>query len=160
MSCLAEVSAETDAARAGILFGIAPGGACRATPVARGAVGSYPTVSSLPVPWSLRANPWGDRRFHFCGALRQVALPGRYPAPLSCGVRTFLARVAPHAAIRPSAQAVGYALDGDASRGVGKREAGSRARAAPCCAVGAGGLGPGASPIGSARSRQWQTVRV
>lgn len=159
MSCLAEVSAETDAARAGILFGIAPGGACRATPVARGAVGSYPTVSSLPVPWSLQANPWGDRRFHFCGALRQVALPGRYPAPLSCGVRTFLARVAPHAAIRPSAQAVGYALDADASRGVGKRE-GSRARTVPCCAGDAGCLGPGASPIGSARSRLWLTVRV
>ncbi len=30
------------------LFGIAPGGACRAVPVARSAVGSYPTVSPLP----------------------------------------------------------------------------------------------------------------
>ena len=30
------------------LFGIAPGRACRATPVASGAVGSYPTVSPLP----------------------------------------------------------------------------------------------------------------
>jgi hypothetical protein len=29
------------------LFGIAPGGACRAGPVARPAVGSYPTVSPL-----------------------------------------------------------------------------------------------------------------
>jgi hypothetical protein len=45
---LAAVSARADAARAGVLFGIAPGGACRATPVASGAVGSYPTVSSLP----------------------------------------------------------------------------------------------------------------
>ncbi|AHM04410.1 hypothetical protein roselon_02059 [Roseibacterium elongatum DSM 19469] len=30
------------------LFGIAPGGACRAAPVASGAVGSYPTVSPFP----------------------------------------------------------------------------------------------------------------
>ena len=33
--------------RARFLFGIAPGGACRAGPVARPAVGSYPTVSPL-----------------------------------------------------------------------------------------------------------------
>ena len=32
------------------LFGIAPGGACRAAPVTRRAVGSYPTVSPLPRP--------------------------------------------------------------------------------------------------------------
>ncbi len=32
----------------GSLFGIAPGGACRAGTVASPAVGSYPTVSSLP----------------------------------------------------------------------------------------------------------------
>src|SRR5918996_3831282 len=30
------------------LFGLAPGGACRAAGVATGAVGSYPTVSPLP----------------------------------------------------------------------------------------------------------------
>ena len=35
-------------AHARSLFGIAPGGACRAGPVARPAVGSYPTVSPLP----------------------------------------------------------------------------------------------------------------
>ena len=34
--------------RARSLFGIAPGGACRASPVARPAVGSCPTVSPLP----------------------------------------------------------------------------------------------------------------
>ena len=32
------------------LFGLAPGGACRAVPVTRSAVGSYPTLSPLP-PW-------------------------------------------------------------------------------------------------------------
>jgi len=30
------------------------------------------------------------KRSLLCGTFRQVALPGRYPAPLSCGVRTFL----------------------------------------------------------------------
>ncbi len=34
--------------RTRFLFGIAPGGACHAGPVARPAVGSYPTVSPLP----------------------------------------------------------------------------------------------------------------
>lgn len=34
--------------RAGSLFGIAPGGACHAGPVASPPVGSYPTVSPLP----------------------------------------------------------------------------------------------------------------
>jgi len=64
------------------LFGIAPGGACHAAPVTSGPVGSYPTFS----PW-----PAADsRRFHFCGAFRRVSPPGRYPAPLPCGVRTFL----------------------------------------------------------------------
>ena len=37
-----------DQPRARPLFGIAPGGACRAVPVARPAVGSYSTVSPLP----------------------------------------------------------------------------------------------------------------
>ena len=32
------------------LFGLAPGGACHAVPVARSAVGSYPTLSPLPPP--------------------------------------------------------------------------------------------------------------
>jgi len=84
-------------ARAGTLFGIAPSGACHAASVARHAVGSYPTVSSLPRH---------ARRFVFCGAIRQVALPGRYPAPLLWGARTFLAREAKasRAAVQPSVQ--------------------------------------------------------
>ena len=35
-------------ARATSLFGLAPGGACHAVPVARSAVGSYPTLSPFP----------------------------------------------------------------------------------------------------------------
>ena len=38
-----------DQLRARILFGIAPGGACHAGPVASSPVGSYPTVSPLPM---------------------------------------------------------------------------------------------------------------
>jgi hypothetical protein len=40
--------AGADLSGAGPLFGVAPGGACRAGPVARSAVGSYPTVSPSP----------------------------------------------------------------------------------------------------------------
>jgi hypothetical protein len=58
------------------LFGLAPGGVCRATSVTGGAVRSYRTLSPLPVP------PWGGhRRFAFCCTFRRLAAPGRYPAP-------------------------------------------------------------------------------
>jgi hypothetical protein len=61
------------------LFGLAPGGVWRAVPVARGAVGSYPTISTLPVPdGSPRA---GHRRFAFCSTFRRLATPRRYLAP-------------------------------------------------------------------------------
>lgn len=83
--CPAAVSpAETaDQPRARPLFGVAPGGACRAGPVTSPAVGSYPTVSPLPAA--------SGGRFHFCGAFPGVAPAGRYPAPFLHGVRTFLA---------------------------------------------------------------------
>jgi len=68
------------------LFGVAPGGACHAAAVTSRAVGSYPTVSPLPV--RLPKQPHG--RFIFCGAFRRVTPPGRYPAPFLSGVRTFL----------------------------------------------------------------------
>ena len=57
----------------------------------------------LPAPrWALtppfhpyrrlcRARGPARRRFVFCGAFRRVTPPGRYPAPLPLGVRTFLA---------------------------------------------------------------------
>ena len=53
------------------LFGLAPGGVYLATPVARGAVRSYRTLSPL-LP---RANPL--RRFAFCGTFPGVAPGGR-----------------------------------------------------------------------------------
>ncbi len=50
------------------------------------------------------------RRSDFCGAFRRVSPPGRYPAPLPCGVRTFLSGPQAPAAIRPSAR--GFRYDG------------------------------------------------
>ncbi len=71
-------------ARATSLFGLAPGGACHAVAVTRDAVGSYPTLSPLPVPQV--------RRFAFCGAIPRVTPGGRYPPPFHRGARTFLDR--------------------------------------------------------------------
>src|SRR5437588_10764989 len=69
------------ATRAGsrCLFGLAPTGGYRATPVARRAVGSYPTVSPLPLD---------KGRSVFCGPFRRLAAPRRYLAvcPLELGL--------------------------------------------------------------------------
>ena len=73
--------------RATSLFGLAPGGACHAVPVARSAVGPYPTLSPLPLP--------KRRRFAFCGAIPRVTPGGRYPPPFRRGARTFLDAEAP-----------------------------------------------------------------
>jgi hypothetical protein len=63
------------------LFGLAPGGVYQAVPVARSAVGSYPTFSPLPGPAG---------RFDLCGTFPGVAPAGCYPAPCFRGARTFL----------------------------------------------------------------------
>jgi len=73
------------------LFGLAPGGVCRAVSVAGNAVRSYRTVSPLP---RLNATRRGGL---FSVALSLEPVPakgicpaGRYPAPLVHGARTFL----------------------------------------------------------------------
>jgi len=91
------------------LFGIAPGGACHAGDVTTPAVRSYRTVSPLPPRWYRLPDPLGWR-YIFCGAVRRVAPPGRYPAPFLLGVRTFLEPVAKPAAIQPSARCTPSAL--------------------------------------------------
>ena len=60
------------------LFGLAPGGACRATSVTGRPVRSYRTVSPLPEP-----PRGGHRRSALCCAFRRrhQTAPGRYPAP-------------------------------------------------------------------------------
>jgi len=70
---------ETPDARS--LYDLAPGGACRAAPVAGGAVGSYPTVSPLPgacapgglfsVALSLSPGPWFPIRRGWPGVTRR-----------------------------------------------------------------------------------------
>src|SRR5581483_8778054 len=67
------------------LFGLAPGGVCRAADVTADAVRSYRTFS--PLPQQTRNAP---RRFVFCGTFPRLAPAGRYPAPIVHGARTFL----------------------------------------------------------------------
>ena len=81
------------------LFGIAPGGACHAGFVTKTPVGSYPTLSPLPEL---------SGRFTFCCAFRRVTPPGRYPAPLLLGVRTFLEYTRDHPAIRTVCHYCGF----------------------------------------------------
>ncbi len=76
------------------LFGLAPGGVCRAAAIAGGAVGSYPTVSPLPEARMRRG------RSVLCGTFPGLASAGRWPAPSSRGARTFLQRgIAPAPAV-------------------------------------------------------------
>jgi len=58
------------------LFGLAPCGVLPATDVTAGAVRSYRTFSPLP---AFALAGYGGR-YIFCATVRQVTLPGRYPA--------------------------------------------------------------------------------
>ena len=69
------------------LLGLAPGGVCRATPVAGRAVRSYRTLSPL-----LAGLAAVGERSALCGTFPGVAPAGRYPAPCFRGARTFLRR--------------------------------------------------------------------
>jgi hypothetical protein len=77
-----------------LLFGLAPGDACRAICVATDAVGSYPTVSPLPEP------PAKHATLSAIGGLFSVApVSDRsawgLPSALPSGVRTFLSEKPP-----------------------------------------------------------------
>src|ERR1041384_4372867 len=74
------------ATRAGsrCLLGLAPAGGYRAAPVARRAVGSYPTISPLPLDTG---------RFVFCGPIRRLTAPRRYLA--ACPVELGLSSTRP-----------------------------------------------------------------
>jgi hypothetical protein len=88
-------------ARARPLFGIAPGGACRAVPVARSAVGSYPTVSPSPRT-RRRAGGADSSLWRFPSGYPGRALPGTLASWSPDFPRQGLP---PAAVIRPSAQA-------------------------------------------------------
>src|SRR5256884_7174120 len=72
-------AAQTTRAGSRCLLGLAPTGGYRATPVARRAVGSYPTVSPLPLD---------KGRSVLCGPFRRLAAPRSYlPAgPVELGL--------------------------------------------------------------------------
>ena len=99
------------------LFGLAPGGACRAADVAAGAVRSCRTLSPLP------ASPFRalSRRFAFCGAIPGVTPAGRYPAPCPRGARTFLRPKA--TVVRPTG---GTRIGAPAHRGQGRAPSSGR----------------------------------
>jgi hypothetical protein len=90
------------------LFGLAPGGVCRAAFVAEGAVRSYRTFSPLP---AFTLAGFG-RRFVLCGTVPEIGEPrgslspaGCYPAPHVHGARTFLPcglSALARAAVRPT----------------------------------------------------------
>src|SRR5262245_60702353 len=67
------------------LFGLAPGGVCRAVAVAGDAVRSYRTVSPLP-----RQNATRRGGLVLCGTFPELSPAGCYPAPHVHGARTFL----------------------------------------------------------------------
>ena len=110
------------------LFGIAPGGACRASPVASPAVGSYPTVS--PLPWIRRTQLPGTMAdfslWRFPWGCPRRALPGTLPS----WSPDFPRGLHP-AVIQPSAQGGRYGEWG-------------RASSPKAAGVGGGGLASGA----------------
>src|SRR6266545_4362293 len=75
-------AAQTTRAGSRCLFGLAPTGGCRATPVAGRAVGSYPTVS--PLPFGIQG------RSVLCGPVPSPRGAQALPGGLPCGARTFL----------------------------------------------------------------------
>ncbi len=94
------------------LFGLAPGGVCRAAGVTASAVRSYRTVSPLPSP----PVAGRSRRSVLCGTFPGLAPAGRYPAPFVHGARTFPPRQPfgfAGAAVRPT--------DGERDGVVGRR---------------------------------------
>ena len=87
------------------LFGLAPGGVCRAADVAAGAVRSYRTVSPLP-----RLLRYAPRRSVLCGTVPGLAPAGRYPAPFVHGARTFLPGNLSVSPKRPSGRLTGKGM--------------------------------------------------
>ena len=111
------------------LFGLAPGGVCRAAGVAAGAVRSYRTVSPLPCPLPLPSPQAGEgrvgkRRSVLCGTFPRLAPAGRYPAPFVHGARTFLPGNLSVSPERPS--------DRLTATGMGRGDAAVKRRAGRC----------------------------
>jgi hypothetical protein len=119
------------ATRAGsrCLLGLAPTGGYRAAPVTRRAVGSYPTVSPLPLD---------KGRSVFCGPFRRLTAPRRYLAvcPVELGLSSARHWYRPAAIITPYHHPVeSYRL----WKGRGKPSAPGAVTAAPRCPLTAAG---------------------
>src|ERR1700723_1990618 len=93
------------------LFGLAPGGVCRAADVATRAVRSYRTISPLPAP--LARHLGGIFLLHFPWARAPQALPGTVPD----GARTFLHALAHTATVWPTLGAHPISADAPCQRG-------------------------------------------
>jgi hypothetical protein len=96
------------------LFGLAPGGVCRAADVATSAVRSYRTISPLPAP--LARHLGGIFLLHFPWARAPQALPGTVPY----GARTFLHVLAHTATVWPTLGAHPISADAPCQRGLKK----------------------------------------
>src|ERR1700678_398702 len=94
------------------LFGLAPGGVCRAADVATSAVRSYRTISPLPAP--LARHLGGIFLLHFPWTRVPQALPGTVPY----GARTFLHVLAHTATVWPTlgAHHTGFGAEAPALR--------------------------------------------
>src|SRR5437016_13925552 len=93
-------AAQTTRAGSRCLLGLAPTGGYRAVPVARPAVGSYPTFSPLPLD---------KGRSVFCGPFRRLTAPRCYLAvcPVELGLSSARHANRPAATITPSRHPVG-----------------------------------------------------
>ena len=148
------------------LFGLAPGGVCRAVSVAGNAVRSYRTVSPLPRP--IRNAP---RRSVLCGTFPGVAPAGRYPAPFVRGARTFLPghlSAIAGAAVRPT-DGVGMGWQRPPSRGrpyrrwvrragFGSGFCASRSRAIRASAASAASMASAMPSTRAGRKWRWKAV--
>src|SRR6267378_3710647 len=125
-------AARTTRAGSRCLLGLAPTGGYRAAPVARRAVGSYPTFSPLPLD---------KGRSVFCGPFRRLAAPRRYLAvcPLELGLSSARHAARRTATIAPYRLPRGKLLTG---RGWGKASASGASAGAPGCQRGAARGGP------------------
>src|SRR3989454_8545762 len=140
-------AAQTTRAGSRCLFGLAPTGGYRATPVTRRAVGSYPTVSPLPLD---------KGRSVFCGLFRRLTAPGGYLAvcPQELGLSSACHSNRHTATITPYRHPAGKL---PVLEGQGKSSARAAAAGGPGYpAAGAGRRPARRAPRGRARTRHFR----
>ena len=129
------------------LFGLAPGGVCRATSVTGRPVRSYRTLSPLPVPHREAGPSAVCSLLHFPSPHGARALPGTLP----CGARTFLRRSRTARAVAPRRSSLTCSLEATPWQNAGsqKHQWASASRTSCCFRRTAGtGRSPDARPPG------------